>query len=182
MSTVQFWPASGGGGGHVIQEEGTGLTQRSKLNFVGTTVTATDDAANDRTVVTIAGATAPARATASFTTGTLANAASGTGTVNLGAGYILYKITTDQPCRVRLYTTGAKRDSDLLRAAGTIPSGDHGLILDFVSTSTLLSADLTPQVDGYDVDADGLVAYSVVNLSGTSNAITVSFTYLKTEG
>jgi hypothetical protein len=39
--------------GHVIQEEGSSLTQRSKLNFVGQAVTATDDAGNDATKVTI---------------------------------------------------------------------------------------------------------------------------------
>jgi hypothetical protein len=43
------------GGGHTIQDEGTSLTQRTKLNFVGAGVTATDDAGNDATVVTIAG-------------------------------------------------------------------------------------------------------------------------------
>ena len=43
------------GGGHVIQEEGSPLTQRSKLNFIGTVVTVTDDAGNDATLVTIAG-------------------------------------------------------------------------------------------------------------------------------
>jgi hypothetical protein len=47
--------ASGGGGGHTIQDEGTPLTQRTNLNFVGATVTVTDDAGNDATVVTIAG-------------------------------------------------------------------------------------------------------------------------------
>lgn len=37
----------------LIQDEGTSLTQRTTLNFVGAGVTATDDAANSRTVVTI---------------------------------------------------------------------------------------------------------------------------------
>lgn len=41
------------GGGHVIQDEGTPLTQRPNLNFVGAGVTATDDAGNDATVITI---------------------------------------------------------------------------------------------------------------------------------
>jgi hypothetical protein len=41
-----------GGGGHVIQDTGTPLTQRSKLNFVGTIVEVTDDPGNDATVVT----------------------------------------------------------------------------------------------------------------------------------
>ena len=39
------------GSGHVIQDAGTGLTQRANLNFVGATVT--DDSGNDATVVTI---------------------------------------------------------------------------------------------------------------------------------
>lgn len=51
---AKFSPA-GGSSGHIIQEEGTPLAARSKLNFVGSTVTATDDAANDRTLITITG-------------------------------------------------------------------------------------------------------------------------------
>ena len=43
----------GGGGGHTIEDEGTPLTQRTKLNFVGVGVTVTDDAGDDATVVTI---------------------------------------------------------------------------------------------------------------------------------
>lgn len=41
------------GGGHTIQDEGTPLTQRTNLNFVGAGVTVTDDSGNDATVVTI---------------------------------------------------------------------------------------------------------------------------------
>jgi hypothetical protein len=42
------------GGGHGIRDEGIDLPQRGKIDFVGAGVTATDDAAGDRTVVTIA--------------------------------------------------------------------------------------------------------------------------------
>lgn len=45
----------GTGGGHTIEDEGTPLTQRTNLNFVGAGVTVTDDAGNDATVVTISG-------------------------------------------------------------------------------------------------------------------------------
>jgi len=45
----------GTGGGHVIEDEGTPLTQRTNLNFVGSGVAVTDDAGNDATVVTISG-------------------------------------------------------------------------------------------------------------------------------
>jgi hypothetical protein len=45
----------GEGGGHTIQDEGSILTQRSILDFVGSGVTVTDDATNGKTVVTIPG-------------------------------------------------------------------------------------------------------------------------------
>jgi len=45
----------GGSGGHVIEEEGTPLTQRANLNFVGAGVTAAD--AGGKTVVTANAAT-----------------------------------------------------------------------------------------------------------------------------
>lgn len=54
-TTTQDIANLGGGGGHVIEEEGTPLTQRANLNFVGAGVTATD--AVGKTVVTIPGLT-----------------------------------------------------------------------------------------------------------------------------
>lgn len=42
-------------GGHTIQDEGAGLTTRAGLNFIGSGVVAADDAANDRTNITISG-------------------------------------------------------------------------------------------------------------------------------
>lgn len=47
--------STGTGGGHVIEDEGTPVTQRTKLNFVGSSVAVTDDSGNDATVVTISG-------------------------------------------------------------------------------------------------------------------------------
>lgn len=48
-------PAGGGGGYDTIQDEGSDLTQRSKLNAVGAGVTASDDSGNSRTLLTIPG-------------------------------------------------------------------------------------------------------------------------------
>jgi len=53
---VRSWvPQSGGGGGGyaTIQEEGTPLTQRTVMNFIGAGITASDDAANSRTNITL---------------------------------------------------------------------------------------------------------------------------------
>lgn len=45
--------SNAGGGGHIIEEDGTPLTARSGLNFVGAGLTATDDAGNDETDITL---------------------------------------------------------------------------------------------------------------------------------
>ena len=46
--------ATAGAGGYTeIQEEGVGLTARSKMNFIGSGITATDDAGNVRTNITL---------------------------------------------------------------------------------------------------------------------------------
>lgn len=42
-----------GGGSHTIQEEGSNLTARANLNFIGTGFTAADDAGNNATTVTL---------------------------------------------------------------------------------------------------------------------------------
>jgi hypothetical protein len=51
-------PSGGGSGGHTIQDEGSALTARTGLNFIGAGVTASDDAANNRTLVVIPGSSA----------------------------------------------------------------------------------------------------------------------------
>ena len=55
VAGVRSWVAQGGGGGGyaTIQEEGTDLTQRTIMNFIGAGITASDDAANTRTNITL---------------------------------------------------------------------------------------------------------------------------------
>lgn len=55
---------TGSGGGHTIAEEGSALTARTTLNFIGNAVTAADDAGNSRTNVTIASASTTQEGTA----------------------------------------------------------------------------------------------------------------------
>lgn len=47
--------AGGGGSAHTIKDEGSAMTQRANLNFIGAGVTVTDDAGNSETEVTIPG-------------------------------------------------------------------------------------------------------------------------------
>lgn len=60
--------ASGGGsGGHIIEDEGTPLTNRDTINFVGTGVTVTDG--GTKTVVTIPGSTGEANTASNLGSG-----------------------------------------------------------------------------------------------------------------
>lgn len=51
--SLTFSVSGGGSGGHTIQEEGVSLTQRTNLNFIGSAITAADDAGNDATTITV---------------------------------------------------------------------------------------------------------------------------------
>jgi hypothetical protein len=85
---------STGGESITVQDEGVPLPQRSILDFVGDNVTATDDAANGRTLITVADITADNGLTASTTSniqlgGTLVQST----TINTGQYQILIQTT-----------------------------------------------------------------------------------------
>lgn len=121
------------------------------------------------------------RTSTNWTTESLADTASSSSTVAIAAGYRLLTISTDKAARVRLYTSASKRDADASRPIGTDPTGDHGLVLEFVTTSSLLSADLSPAVDGFTSDASVNVPYTVTNMSGSTGTVQTTLGYLRTE-
>lgn len=99
-----YSPGTVSGSAHIIQEEGVSLTARSKLNFIGAAVTATDDAVNDATKITITASASSLTVTSTSATPysasanevVLMDATAGAKTVNLpaaataGSGGILY--------------------------------------------------------------------------------------------
>lgn len=129
------------------------------------------------------GGALPTRATVVYTTASLATEAEETGTQALAVGYRLLKIETNGPARVRLYATPAYRTVDASRAVGTDPTGDHGLIFDFVSTNTVLSAVLSPVVDGMNTESPATsdIPLAVQNLDTVAASVTVTLTWIQTE-
>lgn len=105
------------------------------------------------------------------------------GTIDLTPSYRILAVQSDYPARVRLYTTSAKRSADVNRAIGTDPTGDHGLMMEVVTATGLLSLNLSPTVDGFngDTPSSDLIYYNVTNLSGTPRMIKVTLTWLQTE-
>lgn len=117
-----------------------------------------------------------------LTSASLAPGAVESGTIDLAPGWRLAHIATDVEARLRLYDTTGHRTSDISRPIGTDPTltADHGLLFEFVTTATLLSASLSPLVDGY-CPSGIAVPYSLTNLSGSTTAVEVTLAWLRTE-
>lgn len=132
------------------------------------------------------GGAAFTRTIISATTASLAAGATGNLSIPLGKSFQLLKLETSAPALVRLYTTPAKRTADASRILGQIPTGEHGVITEDVTANGSLTIDymslglfifganmeLTPSLN---------IAASVTNRSGSTQAITVTFTRIERE-
>lgn len=119
--------ASGSTGYGTIQEEGTPLTQRDTINFVGPNVTATDDAGNGVTTVTI---------TDADTTYTAGDGLDLTGTefsVDLAANKGLEIVSTELAAKAGTYIT---LDASGINVDLTAVSGYNGASTQVLTNST----------------------------------------------
>lgn len=114
-----------------IQDEGSNVTRRSKLNFVGAGVAVTDDSGNDRTIVTIGGTTIPyipphygLLSVRHHTTG-LTDLQGFNAISNMGT-------TTARPVATTNLFTRMVRTG---RVSGTVSGNTCGLVMDDVATS-----------------------------------------------
>lgn len=84
----------------------------------------------------------------------------------------LTAISTSIESRVRVYHSEAQQAADAGRAIGVTPTGNHGVILDYVSTGEEMF-DLTP---GIVCDTDSNSVYvTLTNLSGSEDYLSVNF-------
>lgn len=127
------------------------------------------------------GGTTEERSQVVLSTGSLASGATATGAVSIAPEYRLLHITTTSPCRTRLYTSAAQRTADDARIIGTDPAGDHGVMLEYVSTLGLLSAALSPTVDGYTSDETDQIPWSVTNTDSVIQTVTVTLDVLRAQ-
>lgn len=94
----------------------------------------------------------------------------------------LYKIGTNVPARVRVYPTETMRDADFSRPVGVKPQGNHGRLLEVVTTPAMLELILSPAVDMTSVDAfDSEFFASVTNLDTVAGGVVVTYHYFRTE-
>lgn len=162
--------------GVAVQDEGSALTQRDKINFVGAAVTVTDDAANARTLVTVG----YSRTTKIHTTASLAAGASEDSLLTVFPGWRAFKVATSRPARVRVYATSAQRTADASRAVGTNPTGNHGLLFELVTSTGLLEYILSPVVD-FMADTGSDFYAAVTNLDSVAGTVATTYNYVRTE-
>jgi hypothetical protein len=95
----------------------------------------------------------------------------------------LYSVRTNQPLRIRLYSTQQSRDADLNRGTNVEPTGSHNVILDLITTSTELTGTLAPFSFGAMLDepVSQLIPYSLTNLQTGSAALSASIMFLPLE-
>ena len=121
-----------------------------------------------------------ATASTSFTTNEVAANGITTGSVDMGTtNFQLTKVTTSVPARFRLYLNNDFMTSDLNRAVGDLPIGEHGLITELVTTSSNLDLYLPVSVFGFSAEdpISNSFAWSVQNLDSASASIQVDLEY-----
>lgn len=158
----------------------TDLATSIAAGSVGTTELA-DEAVTAAKLAPGAGAGLPARASATITTASLANGATGNTALALAKSYRLLTVQCSRAARVRVYTTTAARTADAARPVEDEPGPDAGVVLDFVAGDTAVHA-LSPLVDGTNLESTPVTSIPIaVTNDGTTGTVQVTVTYLATE-
>ena len=110
---------------------------------------------------------------------TLANNATGQGSIKLAKDSVLHSITTDKACRVVFYNTLAHAQADRNRKIGTPPKATSGVQAEFLFSApneTITCAPEPSLVNGDSPQTD-LIYYRITNLSGGTATITLTLNY-----
>lgn len=116
------------------------------------------------------------RQTVTVAYGPITAGGSVTSTITLATGFRLLSLATSAAARVRLYDRASRATADVSRPIGALPSGDHGLILEYVTTADVLSASLSPEVDGHSMEVPPTAAIPITLTNMTASSATVSVT------
>jgi hypothetical protein len=123
-----------------------------------------------------------ARSVITYTTGTIANAASANVDITGYKGYNLYKIGVNGNAWVRLYTSSSARTTDYSRTQGSDPTPDTGVIAEVITTSSG-NVTLSPAVLGFNDESPvtNVIPVAITNNTGSSTAFTITLTLVQTE-
>lgn len=86
---------------------------------------------------------------------------------------VIQSVTTSHPARIRLYTGSAYAANDLLRSVNTELQGEHGCLLEVVTTPTNLTIDLAPPVVIYKTSTASPIHVTIDNIDTATRSYTV---------
>lgn len=126
-----------------------------------------------------------ARTSINKTTASLAQNASETGTLTMGAkSFIVLGASTTRDCRIQLYSTSALMTADASRGIGTNPTdgSESGVIMDLVLTAAG-SWIASPALLGANMESspDQTIAYRITNLDTSTGTVPITLTILPLE-
>lgn len=122
------------------------------------------------------------RATVSGNTISLpANALDSGFSLSLGKSSLIHRIETNIPAWIRLYGATGYRSGDYSRLVTIDPTGEHGLMLEVVTTASNNVIDLAPPILCYNTDSVNSIYGTIKNLSAGTTTIGVAITRLLLE-
>jgi len=125
------------------------------------------------------------RKTATVTTDSLAaDAQTLVPVLPLGKACTVIKIATDYPAWVRFYSTSTHQSDDQSRLISVDAEGEHGMLLEVLTSASNLSLDMAPAAQCYSLESSpsANINVTVTNKDTVDRAITVTVTYLVFEG
>lgn len=152
----------------------------------GTGITLATNASSDTITINASGgggSSLQSRTTASGATASIADGASGTIDITAAKTFALLKVETSAAAWVTIYTDGTSRTNDASRTEVQDPAPGSGVLAEVITTGAATQI-ITPGTfcwnnDGTPADTTYL---KVVNKSGSTQAITVTLTYVQLEG
>jgi hypothetical protein len=163
---------SGSGDDDVVLVAGTNVT----LERTGTEITINSTASGG-------GGSMATRTTASATTDSIANGATGNIAITGFKSYALLKMVVEHEAWVRIYTDAASRTADASRAEGVDPTPGSGVIAEVITTAAPQTILISPGTIGFNNEGTPTtsIPIAVTNKSGTTRTITVTLTVLQLE-
>ncbi|QBQ73219.1 hypothetical protein kac65v162_gp189 [Nodularia phage vB_NspS-kac65v162] len=110
--------------------------------------------------------------------------------LEIAQDFILLQVATDIPARVRIYNNATYQNSDVTRSLMTedsntgvvtanAPSGDHGVLADFVTSGSYLTINTSPVIVIPAIPASAIVPITITNLSATTQVININLLTIK---
>lgn len=97
--------------------------------------------------------------------------------------YVLSKVSTNYPSRVRIYSDSNSRTNDFYRLEGTVTSSNSGVVAEVITTSGSLTNLITPGIIGFsnELPTTTTVYLSITNKDVVTRNILVTLTLLQLE-